>query len=222
MPPIGSSTISASPPDRLSSLQTGHRQTTYSSGQEADGRGQMTLRLMGANPCVTLFDAERATAYASVWRVDWSLRGSGHALVLGTPDRIRIIGPDAELGSWLGAEFNRHITSVSAGIMWTEPELTVAPVRFDLDLASGFSASADDVTVEITGPIERYLTRNDRYELGGTQNILSTVWIPCRAGLISVGGVSLAGAVRVDATKPMSSAFIADAEVWCTTDHPKK
>jgi hypothetical protein len=189
---------------------------------KANGRTHMTLRLMGANPCVTLYEGERATAYASVWRVDWSLRGNGHALVLGTPGRIRIIGPDADLGSWLGAEFNRHITSVSAGIGWSEPELTVAPVRFDLDLAKGLSASADDVTVEITGPIERYLTRDDRYELGGTENILSTVWIPCREGSIAVGGVPLAGAIRVDPTKPMSSAFIADAEVWCTTDHPNK
>ena len=182
----------------------------------------MTLRLMGANPCVTLYDGERATAYASVWRVDWSLRGNGNALVLGTRDRIRIIGPDAELGTWLGTEFNRHLTSVSAGIGWREPELTVAPVTFDLDLAEGFNASADDVTVQIAGPIERFLTRNDRYELGGVQNILSTVWIPCRAGSISVGGVPLAGAIQVDATKPMSSAFIAEAEVWCTADHPKK
>ena len=38
----------------------------------------MTLRLMGANPCVTLYDGDQATAYASVWRVDWSLRGSGY------------------------------------------------------------------------------------------------------------------------------------------------
>jgi hypothetical protein len=143
-------------------------------------------------------------------------------LVLGAPDRIRIIGPNAELGRWLGAEFNRHMTGVSAGIGWSEPELTVAPVSFDLDLATGLHASADNVTVDITGPIERYLTRNDRYDLGGTQNILSTVWIPCRAGSISVGGVPLAGAIQLDATKPMSSAFIADAEVWCTTDHPKK
>jgi hypothetical protein len=182
----------------------------------------MTLRLMGANPCVTLYDGERVTAYASAWRVDWSVRGRGHALVLGTPDRIRIICTDAELGGWLGAEFNRHMTGVSAGIMWSEPELTVGPVQFELDLATGFSASADDVMVEITGPLERYLTRNDRYQLGENQNILSTVWIPCRTGSISVGGIPLAGAIKVDATKPMSTAFIADAEVWCTIDHPKK
>jgi len=182
----------------------------------------MTLRLMGANPCVTLYDGQRATAYASIWRVDWSLRGSGHALVLGTPGRVRIIGPDEQLGMWLGTEFNRHIGSVSAGIMWSEPEFTRAPVRFELDLAAGLRAAADDVTVEIAGPIERYLTRKDDYDLGGTLNILSTVWIPCREGSIAVGGKRLAGTIRLDAGQPMSSAFIAEAEVWCTADHPRK
>ena len=177
---------------------------------------------MGANPGVTLYDGDRATAYASVWRVAWTLRGNGRALVLGTPEQIRIIGPDAGLGLWLGTEFNRHLRGVSGGISWSEPELTVAPVEFHLDLAAGFRATADDVSVEITGPMERYLTRNDEYDLGGTPNILSTVWIPCRDGAISVDGARLAGAVRVDPAKPMSSAFIADAEVWCTADHPRR
>lgn len=181
----------------------------------------MTLRLMGANPCVVLYDGDQATAYASVWRVDWSLRGSGHALVLGTPAGIRIIGPDPGLGAWLGSEFNRHLSG-SRAIGWSEPEFTVAPVAFELDLAEGFRATADDVTVEITGPIERYLTRNDEFDLGGTPNILSTVWIPCRHGSISVGGTRLQGTPICDPAEPMSTAFIADAEVWCTADHPRK
>ncbi len=182
----------------------------------------MTLRLMGANPCVTLYEGGRATAYASVWRVDWSLRGKGHALVLGTPERVRIIGPNRDLGASLGAEFNRHIRGVSAGIAWREPEFSLAPVRFELDLETGLRAAAGDVAVEITGPIERYLTRKNDYDLGGTLNILSTVWIPCREGAISVGGNRMAGAIRLDEAQPISSAFIADAEVWCTADHPRK
>jgi hypothetical protein len=177
---------------------------------------------MGANPCVTLYDGDQVTAYASIWRVDWSQRGSGRALVLGTPEQIRIIGPDEGLGAWLGTEFNRHLVRVSGTIGWSLPELTIAPVTFDLDLAEGFCATADDVSVEITGPIDRYLTRNDLYDLGGTPHILSTVWIPCMEGSISVGGSRLSGAVRVDPAKPMSSAFIAEAEVWCTADHPRK
>ncbi|GAA2264481.1 hypothetical protein GCM10009853_017280 [Glycomyces scopariae] len=181
----------------------------------------MTLLLMGANPCVTLFDGGLPVAYASVWRVDWSVRGSGSALVLAEPGRVRIIGPDPDLGRWLGAEFNRHIR-LEGEIPWSEPEFTTAPVDFRLDLATGFTAAADDVEVAITGPIERYLTRKDDYDLGGVPHLLSTVWIPCRAGSIAVGGAPLPGAARVDEAAPMSSAFIADAEVWCTADHPRK
>jgi hypothetical protein len=178
---------------------------------------------MGANPCVTLYDDNgHATAYASIWRVDWSLQGSGHALVLGTPERIRIIGPDPSLGAWLGEEFNRHITSVSAGIPWSTPEHTTARVEFTLDLTTGLQATAADVQVEITGPIERYLTRNDEYDLGGTPNILSTVWIPCLSGTVTIAGTTLPGQPKVDPAAPMSTAFIADAEVWCTADHPQK
>ncbi|WP_460498336.1 hypothetical protein [Glycomyces tarimensis] len=174
---------------------------------------------MGANPCVTLYDGDRATAFASVWRVDWSQRGSGRALVLGTPERIRIIASDTDLGAWLGTEFNQYFDDVTDGIGWPDPELTEAPVEFQLDHAKGLSATGDDVAVEISGPIERHLTRNEAYDLGGTPNILSTVWIPCREGSISVGGTRLAGSPRVDPAKPRSSAFIADAEVWCTADH---
>ncbi|MQM27879.1 hypothetical protein [Glycomyces albidus] len=181
----------------------------------------MTLLLMGANPCVTLFDDGRPIAYASVWRVDWSVCGSGHALVLAVPGRVRIIGPDRDLGMWLGDEFNRHLR-LEGAIPWTEPEFTPAPVTFDLDLDIGFQAAGADVSVTVADPIERYLTRRDDYDLGGVPHLLSTVWIPCREGVIEVGGTPLAGAPRVDPTEPMSSAFIADAEVWCTADHPRK
>ena len=177
------------------------------------------IRLMGANPCVTLYDGERATAWASVWRVDWSEHGgTGHAVVVGDAERVRVIAPDAGLGQWLADEFNRHITSVSGGLPWREPDIAVAPVAFELDLAKGLRAEAGDVAVEITEPMDRALTRNDAYDLGGTPNVLSTVWMPCRYGSITVGGMRLPGAPRVDEDEPMSSAFIAEAEVWCRAE----
>lgn len=177
------------------------------------------IRLMGANPCVTLYDGDRATAYASVWRVDWSEQGgSGHAIVLGDAERVRVIGPDAELAVWLAGEFNRNITSVSAGLPWREPEVTVAPVAFALDLARGLHAEAGGVTVELTDPMDRALTRNDAYDLGGTPNVLSTVWMPCRHGSITVDGRRLPGRPRVDPAVPTSTAFIAEAEVWCRVE----
>ncbi|ACQ78513.1 hypothetical protein Bcav_0248 [Beutenbergia cavernae DSM 12333] len=58
------------------------------------------------------------------------------------------------------------------------------------------------------------LTRKEAYDLGGTPNVLSTVWIPCREAEVTVGGLRLAGRPDVDEDAPMSSAFIAEAEVW--------
>ncbi len=42
----------------------------------------MTVILCGANPGVRLFEGDTVTAFASVWTVDWSVRGAGTALVL--------------------------------------------------------------------------------------------------------------------------------------------
>ncbi|GIG67433.1 hypothetical protein [Phytomonospora endophytica] len=175
----------------------------------------MSLRLLGANPCVTLYDDGTAVAYASLWRSDWSEQGgTGHVIVFGRPGRIRVLGADRDLSVWLAESFNRHLKGVNGAIPWSEPEYTVAPVEWDLDLSTGVRAAADDVEVEITGPFDRMLTRDDAYDLGGTTNVLSTVWMPCRAGTIRVGGELVPGAPEVDLEAPMSSAFIAEAEVW--------
>lgn len=175
----------------------------------------MTIRMLGANPCVTLYEAGTPTAYASMWRIDWSEQGgTGHAIVLGRPSGIRVLGPDRGLSEWLANSFNRHLKGTAPLFGWPEPEYTVAPVAFDLDLRTGLRASCADVEVELTDPFDRMLTRNDAYDLGGTPNVLSTVWMPCRGGTIRVGGEKLPGAPEVDVEAPMSSAFIAEAEVW--------
>lgn len=180
----------------------------------------MRVRLMGANPFVTLFADERAVAFASVWRVDWSERGPGRALVFGDADGVRVVSATPDLGEWLAESFNRHFTDVVADLPWSPPRITVAPVEFDLDLAYGLRAAGADVAVEIAGPMDRQLTRNDAYDLGGVPNVLSTVWIPCRAASIVVDGKLIDGAPQVvpDPASPYSSAAIAEAEVWCHVD----
>ena len=175
----------------------------------------MTLRLIGANPCVTLFDGGVPVAYASTWRVDWSEQGgTGHVIVLGRPEGIRVLGADRDLSLWVADSFNRHLKGTAHLFGWPEPEFTEAPVDWSLDLTTGLRASAADVEVELREPFDRMLTRNDAYDLGGTPNVLSTVWMPCRGGSIRVGGEPLPGAPEVDVDAPMSSAFIAESEVW--------
>lgn len=178
----------------------------------------MTVRLIGANPGLRLYstpDAEEPAAFASAWRVDWSTHGQGNALVLWHAGRTRVICPSAELGGWLAAEFTRHFPEVR-GLPWPPPEVTVAPVRFDIDLARGVRAHGADVSLEITDPLERRMIRVDDFDLGGTPNELSTVYIPCRSGTLRIGGAPVPGSPRVSTSPRISStAFLADAEVWC-------
>jgi hypothetical protein len=198
----------------------------------------MTVRLIGANPGLTLYppadgdpaddpadrdpaDASAAdpepVAYASVWRVDWSRHGAGTALVLWHGGTTRVLTATPPLGDWLAAEFNRHFPEVK-GLAWPEPQLTVTPVTLEIDLAHGMRAAAADVEVEISDPIDRRLIRVDEFDLGGTPHLLSNVLIPCRSGALRIAGTRVAGVPRVTSTpRASSTAFLADAEVWCHT-----
>jgi hypothetical protein len=173
------------------------------------------VRLIGANPFLTLYRDRQPVAYASVWRVDWSERGSGRALVYGDAARVRVFGPDPELGRWLATTFNRHLADVTAGLPWREPEVVAAHVDWSLDLNSGMRAAAGGVEVEVADPLDRQLTRNDAYDLGGESHVLSTVWMPCRTGSITIDGRRIEGSPLITQDPLYSSAAIADAEVWC-------
>lgn len=174
----------------------------------------VSIRLIGANPGLTLFTADDRTAFASVWRVDWSERGPGHALVLWFAHQLRVVAPVPVLGEWLATDFVRHFPEVE-GLDWGTPVTTVAPVRWQLDLATGFRAEADDIVVEIDGPMDRRMLTVDEFDLGGESHQLSTVYMPCRAGRITVAGIPLPGRPQVTETpRASSTAFLADAEVW--------
>ncbi|MFC4888058.1 hypothetical protein ACFPK5_23245 [Streptomyces beijiangensis] len=133
----------------------------------------------------------------------------------GDAERVRVVGPDPELSQWLATSFNRHFADVTAGLPWHEPELTTAPVEWDLDLASGMRAAAGGIEVEVTDPFDRQLTRNEAYDLGGEPHVLSTVWMPCRTGAITVDGKRIEGMPLITQDPLYSSAAIAEAEVWC-------
>jgi hypothetical protein len=181
------------------------------------------VRLVGANPGLLLYAADGPdprVGFASVWRVDWSVRGAGTALVLWHAGRTRVVTASPELGGWLAAEFTRHFPEVR-GLPWPEPEITVAPVRLASDLARGVRAEAADVVVEIADPMDRRLVTVAAFDLGGTPNALSTVLMPCRRGTLQIAGRPVPGAPRVTTGPPASStAFLADAEVW--SDPPRQ
>jgi hypothetical protein len=170
----------------------------------------VAVLLVGANPGLTLYgsDSERV-AFASVWRVDWSVHGSGRALVLWHEGRTRVVTETPELGRWLAEAYARHFPEVD-GLPWPEPELTVAPVALELDLATGMRATADDVTVVLADPLDRRVVSVERFPGNGLR--LSNVYIPCRTASLTISGRAVNGAPEVAGTR--SSAFLADAEVW--------
>jgi hypothetical protein len=173
-----------------------------------DGRyaRAVAVLLFGANPGLTLLDGGRTVAFASAWRVDWSARGAGTALVVWHDGRPRVLTEAPELGRWLAGAFVRHFPEVD-GLPWPEPEVTAAPVRLDLDHDTGLRAAAGDVELEITGPIERRVITVERFPGNGLG--LSNVFAPCRTGALRIGGAAVRGEPR---------AFLADAEVWTGMD----
>ena len=134
---------------------------------------------------------------------------AGTALVLSHGGRVRVVTPEPGLGRWLADTFNRHFPEV-AGLPWGEPAVTEAPVDIRLDAATALSATAADVTVEISGPLDRRRVDVDAFPGNGLR--LSTVYTPCAEGRLTIAGRTVDGAPRV--TGASSTAFLADAEVW--------
>jgi hypothetical protein len=151
-----------------------------------------------------MHESGRVTAFASVWQVDWSERGSGPAVVLWHAGRTRLLGPDPGLAGWLAETFVRHFGEV-AGLPW-EPVAEQVDVEIDLDLARGMTARAGDVTVELADVTERRPFRQEPLTLGGSTYGLSNVFAPCAGAAVTVAGEKVAGVA--------DPAFLAVAEVW--------
>jgi len=107
----------------------------------------MATLLVGANPGVRLFADGQVTAFASLWRVDWSVRGAGAAIVLWHAGVVRLLTTDADLGRWLERDFTRHFPEVDS-LAWTEPEPEVCEVDVSVDLTHGVRATGGDVRVD--------------------------------------------------------------------------
>ena len=171
--------------------------------------------LSGANPGVRLTDGDLVTAFASVWQVDWSIRGSGTALVLWHDDRVRAVGSDPALAEWLAQYFVRYFPEVD-GLPWPAPEVETAPVTVDLDLATGLTAHGGGVEVSMSGVLGRRPFTTDSFALDGVPHSLQLLLAPVAEAAITVDGHRLPGEVTVGGTehRPSSSAFLAAAEVW--------
>ncbi|MCX9190105.1 hypothetical protein C3Y87_01495 [Carbonactinospora thermoautotrophica] len=172
--------------------------------------------LVGANPAVLLQHGGDPSAFASLWRVEWSERGSGDALILCHAHRVRVLGPDPEFGLWLAETFVRHFPEAS-GFEWPDPILEKAEPEIWLDPGRGLTASVSDITLELADILDRRLFHTDRLELGGVEYGLTHVYAPCARAHLTVGRATVPGVpiCHSDEAGPVSSAFLAVAETWC-------
>src|SRR5262245_12604141 len=122
------------------------------------------VMLCGANPGVRLFEGGEVSAYASVWVVDWSECGAGSAIVLWHQGNVRVLTGEPELGSWLEREFTRHFPEAE-GLAWPEPVPERTPVDIRLDLTDGLVARAGDVSVTMSGVLDRRAFQTDDFRL---------------------------------------------------------
>lgn len=173
------------------------------------------LAFVGANPVASLWEGDQATAYVSVWQVDWSSEGPGGALVLCRPGELRVLCDPPVLGRWLFDTFVTHAPELNNFELPSRPSVEKAAVRVDLDLTAGLHASAGDVSVRITGILDRRRRLENGLRLGGVPWSLSQVLMPCRSARIETAGSVVPGLPRVADGPPVNStAALAVAETW--------
>ena len=114
------------------------------------------LAFIGANPAALLWDGDRASAFVSVWQVDWSSEGPGGAVVLCRAGELRVLCAPPLVGRWLFDTFVTHFSELNHfEKLPARPAVEQAPVKIEVDLVSGLTASAGDVTVRISGILDR-------------------------------------------------------------------
>jgi hypothetical protein len=174
------------------------------------------LVLAGANPFVTLYDRDAPTAYASIWRVDWSAHGSGAAIVLWHGGRLRVITDAPALGGWLERRFVRHFDEATALPSWPSPVVETARTTVSVDPASGATASGADVQLRLAEPLDARPVGIADFPLDGVSHGLSMTVLPCAAAAITVDDQPVPGRPRVWQAdgRPHSSAVTAVHESW--------
>lgn len=173
--------------------------------------------LLGYNPGVRLVDKDGGTsAFVSVWGVDWSIGGYGHSITAVYDGKVRVLGPDPDLGRWLAEYFVRSFPEVD-GLPWPEPRVERTAVDVELDLSKGLVARAGDLVVRASDVLARRPVNVEGFLVGGgVPHALTMALAPCGKGSIWVRGRQLPGEIELSGTpdRPSSSAFLSSTETW--------
>lgn len=141
--------------------------------------------------------------------------GSGTALILWHAGRVKVVGVDPGLSSWLSGRFVRHFPEAE-WLDWSQVEVRTEDVEIELDIETGLVAHTGDIEVRIAEPIAQHDVSVDDLVLDGSPHHLSQRLAPCRQAMVTVGGQLLAGEPRVDESgeRPRSTAFLSIDQVW--------
>jgi hypothetical protein len=173
------------------------------------------LAFVGANPAALLWDGDQATAFVSVWQVEWSVEGPGGAVVFCRPGELRLLCDTPLLGRWLFDNFVTHFQELNQFDLPARPTVEQASVKIDLDLTAGLHATAGDLNIRITGILDRRRMLDSGLRLGNVPWSLCNVYMPCRTARIEAGGAVVPGVPRIKEGSPVgSSAFLLAAETW--------
>lgn len=164
-------------------------------------------------PWVQLFDGDRRTVWAGIVQADWSPHGTGRQVNIRHDDRLRIIGTNEALATWLYDWLIRPEPGSPTSFSFEPGDVDLA-----IDLESGLRAAANGVEIEITGPLDRQLVRREQYPLGDFRPTCSWVRIPCSGAAVTLDGEPVPGAPdrSTDAYGIKTTAQINVAEVWTT------
>jgi hypothetical protein len=119
------------------------------------------------------------------------------------------------VGRWLFDTFVAHSAELAHFDHPARPTVEKAAVKIDLDLAAGLAASAGDVSIHITGVLDRRRTLDSGLRVGGIPWSCSRVYAPCRSARIEAGRAVIPGVPRIQDRPPVgSSAWLTVAETW--------
>ena len=173
------------------------------------------LALHPVNSGGMLLPGEPASCFASFWMADWSRWGTGHALLVATPQGWRSYGTSESFAASLATELTCHFPEAArfplGGISHTRDEFDV-----ELDAGQGLRATGRKAELEISGVLDRRQFAAPNFQLGDSIAALSNVYLPCGTGRLMEFGVEWPGAASMYAgpVGPASSAFVAVAESW--------
>lgn len=173
------------------------------------------ILLVGANPCVTLFERGAPTTFVSLWRVDWSPCGAGTAAILWVDGVVRVFGANRELGAWVERTIVRW-TPEALALDWSAPSFVETEVELAIDLRVGLSARTPGLEVTLHTALDLRPFETDNFVLNSQPHSLRLVLAPMQNAVVRVEGRTRNGRVDVTGqpTRPTSSAFVAEAEVW--------